>query len=200
MPYYYRIILRVLYSAQCHIHHCTSRAFEQFGARYMHSLDDKHPTRPGFKPSSSEFRATAGSNGTSGWPRYFKHKTNLFVFLLMLHQIYINMINSVWDLLSDPAGLAVILCIGPLGMRVRSCLGPCGPGYEWLPRPLQAPVYDLPIGPTGSGVSPYLGHCRLGFESLPKTMPAHGKSLPWTCRFGLETLPRTLRARVWVPA
>ena len=29
---------------------------------YMHILDDKYPCRPGFKPSTSEFRATIGSN------------------------------------------------------------------------------------------------------------------------------------------
>ena len=28
----------------------------------MHNLDAKHPTRPGFEPSTSEFRATTGSN------------------------------------------------------------------------------------------------------------------------------------------
>ena len=62
------------YSAQCHRHHCTLHTFQQFGALYMHNLDDKHPTRPGLEPSSSEFRATAGSNGPSGRPRYSKHK------------------------------------------------------------------------------------------------------------------------------
>ena len=27
----------------------------------MHNLDDKHSTRPGFEPSTAEFRATNGS-------------------------------------------------------------------------------------------------------------------------------------------
>ena len=40
MPYSYRITSRVLYSAQCHRHHCTLHAFEQFGALYRHNLDD----------------------------------------------------------------------------------------------------------------------------------------------------------------
>ena len=64
----------------------------------MHILDDKHPTRPGLEHINSEFRAITGSNGPSGRPRYFKHKTNLFVLLLIWHQIYINMINRVGDL------------------------------------------------------------------------------------------------------
>ena len=62
----------------------------------MHNLDDKHPNGTGFEPSNSKFLITAGSNGPSGLPRYFKHKTKLFVFLSMLHQIY--MVNSIWDL------------------------------------------------------------------------------------------------------
>ena len=32
----------------------------------MHHLDDKHPTRPGIKPSTSDFRATTGTNEPSG--------------------------------------------------------------------------------------------------------------------------------------
>ena len=56
----------------------------------MHNLDDKHQNRPGFEPSNSKLRITAGSNGPSGRPRNFEHKTNLSVLLLMLHQIYEN--------------------------------------------------------------------------------------------------------------
>ena len=33
---------------------------EQFGALYMHILDEKHPTRPGFEPSTPGFRAATG--------------------------------------------------------------------------------------------------------------------------------------------
>ena len=55
MPHSYRITSRVLYSAQCHRHHYTLHAFEQFGALYRHNLDDQHPTRPGFEHSSSSF-------------------------------------------------------------------------------------------------------------------------------------------------
>ena len=40
--------------------HYILQAFEQFGALYMHNLDDKHPTRPGFESSmpTSQLRAT----------------------------------------------------------------------------------------------------------------------------------------------
>ena len=62
MTYSYRITPKVIYSAQYHRHHYTLRDFEQFGTLYMHNLDDKHPTGPGFEPSTSEFRVTAGSN------------------------------------------------------------------------------------------------------------------------------------------
>ena len=55
------------YSAQYHRQlHYTLHAFEQFGTLYMQNLDDKHPTPPGFDPSTSEFRATTGSNEPSG--------------------------------------------------------------------------------------------------------------------------------------
>ena len=81
----------------------------------MHNRDN----RPGFEPSNYKFRATARGNELLGRPRYFKHKTNLFVFLSMLHQIYINMINRVWDLPYDTAGSSVIPCIEPLCPHVR---------------------------------------------------------------------------------
>ena len=32
--------------------HCTLRAFEQLETLYTHNLDDKHPTRPGFEPTT----------------------------------------------------------------------------------------------------------------------------------------------------
>ena len=37
----------------------------------MHNLDDKRPTRSGFEPSTSEFRATAEANKPSGPATYF---------------------------------------------------------------------------------------------------------------------------------
>ena len=40
--------------------------FEQFEELHMHNLDDKQPTRPGFEPSTSEFRATIGPNEPPG--------------------------------------------------------------------------------------------------------------------------------------
>ena len=60
----------VLYSVQYHRQRCTPQAFEQFGALYMHNPDDKHPIRPGFEPSTCEFRAKTGPNETSGPARY----------------------------------------------------------------------------------------------------------------------------------
>ena len=55
-----------LYSTQYHRQHCTFQAFEQFGALYIHNLDDEHPTWRGFEPSTSAFRATTGPNEPSG--------------------------------------------------------------------------------------------------------------------------------------
>ena len=55
-------IFGVLYCAQSHRRHCTFHAFEQFEALYMHNPDDKYPARPGFEPSTFEFRATTGLN------------------------------------------------------------------------------------------------------------------------------------------
>ena len=54
MPYSYLMTSRNLFSAQYHRQHYTLQLFEQFGALYMHNLDDKHPTQPGFEPSSFE--------------------------------------------------------------------------------------------------------------------------------------------------
>ena len=35
----------------------------------MHNLDDNHPTRPGYEPSTSEFRAPTGPNEPLGRPQ-----------------------------------------------------------------------------------------------------------------------------------
>ena len=56
--YSYRMTARALHSAQYtvyHRQHYTLQPFEQFRALYIHKLDDKHPTRPVFKPSTSAF-------------------------------------------------------------------------------------------------------------------------------------------------
>ena len=58
---------RALYSALCHRQHSTLQGFEQFGALYMHNLDDKYPTRPGFATSTSELRATARAWALVQW-------------------------------------------------------------------------------------------------------------------------------------
>ena len=52
MPYSYRMTSRVLYSLVYSNVDSTAN-FEQFGALYMHNLDDKYPTRPGFKSNTS---------------------------------------------------------------------------------------------------------------------------------------------------
>ena len=52
MPYSYRMTSRVLYSLVYSIVDSTAN-FEQFGALYMHNLDDKYPTRPGFESNTS---------------------------------------------------------------------------------------------------------------------------------------------------
>ena len=44
----------------------------------MHNADDKHPTRPGFECSTSEFRATTGPNDSSE-PRHWVLKFNNYV-------------------------------------------------------------------------------------------------------------------------
>ena len=58
--YSYRMIPRVFYSIQYHRQHYTLQAFAHFAALYIHNLDDKHPSRPGFEPSNYEFLATTG--------------------------------------------------------------------------------------------------------------------------------------------
>ena len=57
----------IIVPSSAHRQHCTLHAFEQFGALYIHNPDDKYPTRQGFKPSTSEFRATTGPNEPA-WP------------------------------------------------------------------------------------------------------------------------------------
>ena len=42
-----------------------SHVLEQFGALCMHNLDDKYSIRSGFEPSTSEFRASTGTNEPS---------------------------------------------------------------------------------------------------------------------------------------
>ena len=56
----------VLYGTQYHRQHCTPQAFELFGALYIHHVDDKYPTGPGFELSTSEPRVTTGWNEPLG--------------------------------------------------------------------------------------------------------------------------------------
>ena len=70
MPYSFRIISRVLYSAQYHRQHCTRQDFPQFETLSIQNPDDKYPTRPGFDSSTSEFRDTTdpmSHRGHSNW-------------------------------------------------------------------------------------------------------------------------------------
>ena len=53
----FRMISRVLYSAQYHRQHCTLHAFEQFGALYMHNHDDKYLSQPRFEPGTPMLQA-----------------------------------------------------------------------------------------------------------------------------------------------
>ena len=46
----FRMILRVLYSAQYRRQRCTLHPFEQFGALYIHNPDDKYLIPTGYKP------------------------------------------------------------------------------------------------------------------------------------------------------
>ena len=62
----FRMTSRVLYSAQYDRQHCTIQAFEQFGALYMHSNDDKYPARPGFEPGTFRLQAPVDTNKPSG--------------------------------------------------------------------------------------------------------------------------------------
>ena len=62
----FQMTSRALYSAQYHTQHSTLHAFEQFGALYMHSHDDKYPARPGFEPGTPRLQAPVNTNEPSG--------------------------------------------------------------------------------------------------------------------------------------
>ena len=68
MPYSYRIIPRIRYSAQYHRQHCTLQALEQFRTLLMHNLDYKPLIRPRFEPSTSKFLAKLGVEAMSQLP------------------------------------------------------------------------------------------------------------------------------------
>ena len=58
----YALLFSVLYGAQYHRYHRTLQTFDETGTLYMHDHNDKYPTRPGFEPSTSDFRATTRPN------------------------------------------------------------------------------------------------------------------------------------------
>ena len=59
----FRKTSKVLYSVQYHRQHCTLQAFEQFGALYMHSHDNKYPARPA---GTFRLKAPVDTNEPSG--------------------------------------------------------------------------------------------------------------------------------------
>ena len=61
----FRITSRGFYSAKYYRQHCTVQTLNSLEHRYMHNPDDKHPTRRGFEPSTSEFRAITESKEAS---------------------------------------------------------------------------------------------------------------------------------------
>ena len=65
-PLLFRMTSRALYSAQYHRQHCTLHTFEQFGALYIHSHDDKYPSRPGFEPGTLSLQVPVDTNEPSG--------------------------------------------------------------------------------------------------------------------------------------
>ena len=111
VPYSYRMTSRVLYSAQYYRQHCTLQAFEQFGALYrpIRNPNDKHPTQPGFEPSTSEFWATIGSNEPSGPATPFHTQSDTFIPRLSCHCFRLD----------APVHLSASYC----SLRLRSC--PC---------------------------------------------------------------------------
>ena len=64
----------------------------------MHNCDNKYPTRSGFEPSNSRASSHSQIEWAIGAVSLFQAQKILIVFLLMLHELYINMINRVWDL------------------------------------------------------------------------------------------------------
>ena len=58
----FRMISRVLYSAEYHRQHYTLNVFEQFGALSMHNHYDKYPSRPVFEPSTPRLQAPVDTN------------------------------------------------------------------------------------------------------------------------------------------
>ena len=49
----------------------------------MHNLDDKHPIRPGYEPSTSELRATIGPNK----PSHHEIEDLLYVWCILFGEI-----------------------------------------------------------------------------------------------------------------
>ena len=55
--------------AKYHRQHCTLQAFEQFGALYMHNLDDKYQTRLGFELWIPSHNWIEWANGPCSFPK-----------------------------------------------------------------------------------------------------------------------------------
>ena len=74
--------------AQYHRQHCTLQAFEQFGALYMHSHDDKYPAQPGFEPGTPRFQAPVDTNEPSG-PADIALAVRILNIFLMIYYIVV---------------------------------------------------------------------------------------------------------------
>ena len=48
------------------VHSTIGSTFEQFGALYLHSHDDKYPSRPGLEPGTPSLQAPVDTNKPSG--------------------------------------------------------------------------------------------------------------------------------------
>ena len=76
IPYLLRMTSRIVCSTQYHRQQCTLRAFEQLGALFMHSHDDKYPARLGFEPGTSRLQAPVDKNEPV-YPVNTKHLYNI---------------------------------------------------------------------------------------------------------------------------
>ena len=81
----FRMTSRVLYSAQYHRQHCTLHAFEQFGALYIHSHDDKYPSRPGFEPGTPKFEPQSIQMNHRGRSPYLQPRQKIYSKCMKRH-------------------------------------------------------------------------------------------------------------------
>ena len=92
----YRMTSRVLYSAQYHRQHCTLQAFEQFEALYIHNIDNKYLTRPGFKPSTFEFRMNHRGRPFCDSNSLISYQLHIVRHVTDLVSIWIRAVQWIW--------------------------------------------------------------------------------------------------------